>query len=158
MPATSDEATRVARDYYNSTDADNFYFHIWGGEDIHVGLYESDDEPIAEASRRTVERMASHVSHIGVHDHGFNNLSTYGNLRRLMLEGRIPQDDWERRFYELAIKVSGAVQAARGLNLLEIGLEPADAVADHAAIGFDLRFAGATHEAEAAALALQMGP
>lgn len=58
MPATSDEATRVARDYYNSTDADNFYFHIWGGEDIHVGLYESDDEPIASASRRTVERMA----------------------------------------------------------------------------------------------------
>jgi unsaturated chondroitin disaccharide hydrolase len=61
----------------------------------------------------TVARMASHVSHIGVHDHGFNNLSTYGNLRRLMLEGRIPANDWEKNFYELAIKVSGAVQAAR---------------------------------------------
>ncbi|MFP4261273.1 MAG: glycosyl hydrolase [Opitutales bacterium] len=61
----------------------------------------------------TVARMASHVSHIGVHDHGFNNLSTYGNLRRLMLEGRIPENEWEKHFYELAIKVSGAVQAAR---------------------------------------------
>jgi unsaturated chondroitin disaccharide hydrolase len=62
---------------------------------------------------RTVASMASHVSHIGVHDHGFNNLSTYGNLRRLMGEGRIPENEWERAFYELAIKVSGAVQAAR---------------------------------------------
>ncbi|MBI1368463.1 MAG: glycosyl hydrolase [Planctomycetes bacterium] len=62
---------------------------------------------------RTVERMAPHVSHIGVHDHGFNNVSTYGNLRRLMREGRIAGDEWQRRFYEMALKASGAVQAAR---------------------------------------------
>jgi hypothetical protein len=62
---------------------------------------------------KTLKNMASHVSHTGVHDHGFNNLSTYGNLRRLMREGRIPHDDWEMAFYELAIKTSGAVQAAR---------------------------------------------
>jgi rhamnogalacturonyl hydrolase YesR len=62
---------------------------------------------------RTVEVMAPHVSHIGVHDHGFNNVSTYGNLLRLMAEGRIPENAWERRFYEIALKVSGAVQAAR---------------------------------------------
>ena len=49
----------------------------------------------------------------GVHDHGFNNVSTYGNLLRLKREGRIPDDAWERRFYELALKVTGAVQAAR---------------------------------------------
>ncbi|MFI5377941.1 MAG: glycosyl hydrolase, partial [Tepidisphaerales bacterium] len=61
----------------------------------------------------TVRFMAPHVSHIGVHDHGFNNLSTYGNLRRLMREGRIPHNEWELAFYEMAIKVSGAVQAAR---------------------------------------------
>ena len=60
---------------------------------------------------RTV--MASHVSHIGVHDHGFNNISTYGNLLRLMSEGRIRENFWEREFYRLALKVSGAVQAAR---------------------------------------------
>jgi hypothetical protein len=62
---------------------------------------------------RTVELMAPHVSHIGVHDHGFNNVSTYGNLLRLMNEGRIAEDTWQRRFYEIALKVSGAVQAAR---------------------------------------------
>jgi len=61
----------------------------------------------------TVERMASHVTHIGVHDHGFNNVSTYGNLRRLMREDIIPENEWERHFYELALKASGAVQAAR---------------------------------------------
>jgi unsaturated chondroitin disaccharide hydrolase len=61
----------------------------------------------------TRERMASHVSHVGVHDHGFNNVSTYGNLLRLMREGRLPEDAWERAFYELALKASGAVQAAR---------------------------------------------
>jgi hypothetical protein len=72
------------------------------------------DERFLELGRQgTVAVMASHVSHVGVHDHGFNNVSTYGNLRRLMLEGRIPHDPWQLAFYELALKVSGAVQAAR---------------------------------------------
>ncbi|OIN61131.1 glycoside hydrolase family 88 protein [Arsenicibacter rosenii] len=66
-----------------------------------------------EGRRQTVQAMAPHVSHIGVHDHGFNNVSTYGNLLRLMREGRIPQQDWEQHFYELALKISGAVQASR---------------------------------------------
>lgn len=72
------------------------------------------DERFLDLGRRgTVEHMARHVSHVGVHDHGFNNVSTYGNLRRLMLEGRIPRNEWELAFYELALKTSGAVQAAR---------------------------------------------
>jgi unsaturated chondroitin disaccharide hydrolase len=62
---------------------------------------------------RTVERMASHVTHTGVHDHGFNNVSTYGNLWRLAREGKFEASDWEIAFYELALKVSGAVQMAR---------------------------------------------
>jgi len=61
----------------------------------------------------TLRRMASHVTHIGVHDHGFNNVSTYGNLRRLMREGRLAHDPHELAVYELALKASGAVQAAR---------------------------------------------
>lgn len=63
--------------------------------------------------RQTVALMAPHVSHVGVHDHGFNNISTYGSLLRLIGEGRIDEDPWEREFYSLALKVSGAVQAAR---------------------------------------------
>ena len=65
----------------------------------------------------TVQRMASHLTHVGVHDHGFNNISTYGNLLRLMREGRLPAEPWESRFYEVALKVSGAVQAARWTRL-----------------------------------------
>ena len=61
----------------------------------------------------TIARMTPHVTHTGVHDHGFNNVSTYGNLRRLMLEGRIEHNRRELDFYELALKASGAVQAAR---------------------------------------------
>jgi hypothetical protein len=63
--------------------------------------------------------MASHVSHIGVHDHGFNNISTYGNLLRLLREGKIPHNADEQNFYELALKVSGAVQAARWTKLAD---------------------------------------
>ncbi|MCJ7502501.1 MAG: glycosyl hydrolase [Acidobacteriia bacterium] len=63
--------------------------------------------------RNTVSRMAAHVSHHGVHDHGFNIVSTYGNLLRLLAEGKFPAAPFERDFYELALKVSGAVQAAR---------------------------------------------
>ena len=59
------EALNVARDYYNSEDADNFYSTIWGGEDIHIGIYESEEEPIRTASRRTVERMASRLDDLG---------------------------------------------------------------------------------------------
>lgn len=62
---------------------------------------------------RTVAAMASHVTHTGVHDHGFNNLSTYGNLRRLMREKRIARDGWEMAFYEMAIKASASCQASR---------------------------------------------
>lgn len=63
--------------------------------------------------KRTVEVMAPHLTHLGVHDHGFNNVSTYGNLLRLMRERRMEHNAWEAAFYELALKVSGAVQASR---------------------------------------------
>jgi SAM-dependent methyltransferase len=54
-------ATDTARSYYDSEDADTFYRTIWGGEDIHIGLYDAPGEDIAVASRRTVERMAQLV-------------------------------------------------------------------------------------------------
>lgn len=72
------------------------------------------DEAFLHLGReRTFARMAPHITHVGVHDHGFNNVSTYGSLWRLMNEGRIPENERERAVYELALKCSGAVQAAR---------------------------------------------
>lgn len=57
-PSNYSEIVEKARQYYNSDDADNFYFTVWGGEDIHIGLYENDNDSILTASRRTVARMA----------------------------------------------------------------------------------------------------
>lgn len=49
----------TARDYYNSAGADRFYAQVWGGEDIHIGLYDAPDDDIFTASHRTVVKMAS---------------------------------------------------------------------------------------------------
>lgn len=70
---------------------------------------------------RTLEFMASHVSHTGVHDHGFNNISTYGNWWRLIGEAKVPFDFGHHDLCELALKVSGAVQAARWTPIAEGG-------------------------------------
>lgn len=79
-----------------------------------LGFDATGDKKLLESGRKnTLEKMLAHVTHIGVHDHGFNNLSTYGNLRRLMREGKLKHDAWEMNFYEAAIKSSGAVQASR---------------------------------------------
>lgn len=79
-----------------------------------LGYEITGEKDLLQIGRKgTLDRMASHVTHIGVHDHGFNNVSTYGNLRRLMREDIIPKNEWEQHFYELALKASGAVQAAR---------------------------------------------
>ena len=76
-----------------------------------------DEEFLNYGRQQTVQEMATHISHIGVHDHGFNNISTYGNLLRLMKEDKIPFNEWEKNFYELALKVSGAVQAIRWTSI-----------------------------------------
>lgn len=77
--------------------------------------YEATGEErfLTRGRQLTLAAMAPHLTHTGVHDHGFNNVSTYGTLWRLMDEKRIPENAWERNFYELALKVSGAVQASR---------------------------------------------
>jgi unsaturated chondroitin disaccharide hydrolase len=72
------------------------------------------DRRFLDVGRRgTIESMGAHITDMGVHDHGFTIVSTYGNLLRLANEGRIPRNDWERRCYETAIRCSAAVQARR---------------------------------------------
>jgi unsaturated chondroitin disaccharide hydrolase len=78
-----------------------------------------DKELLTIARQNIVDHMAEHITHTGVHDHGFNNISTYGNLRRLMLEGRMESNEGELHFYELALKSSGAVQAMRWTGLAD---------------------------------------
>ena len=63
--------------------------------------------------KRTLSWMPSHLTHTGVHDHGFNNLSTYGSLRRLILEEKPGTNPENLAECVLALKMSGAVQAMR---------------------------------------------
>jgi len=83
----TDAAARVAKvaeDYYDSEDADNFYNLIWGGEDIHIGLYQDDVEPIAEASRRTVAHMADKIEGLGPDTRVLDIGAGYGGAARYM--------------------------------------------------------------------------
>ena len=65
MSNNRNAAESVAENYYDSSDADTFYETVWGGEDIHIGLYASETMPIAEASRRTVATMADQLQGVG---------------------------------------------------------------------------------------------
>ncbi|HVU35966.1 MAG TPA: glycosyl hydrolase [Opitutaceae bacterium] len=76
-----------------------------------------ETEALAAGRTGTLRDMAAHVSAIGVHDHGFNNVSTYGVLRQLALAGDYAADAGEIGWCELALKASGAVQAARWTDL-----------------------------------------
>jgi unsaturated chondroitin disaccharide hydrolase len=72
------------------------------------------DERFLQMGRTAIlQQMPCHLTNFGVHDHGFNIVSTYGNLWRLMDEGRAAEDAGDRRLCEYALRVSGAVQARR---------------------------------------------
>ena len=79
---------------------------------------EAQTEFLEYGRNSTLAYMSPHLTHMGVHDHGFNNLSTYGNLLRLMEERKIVGNERERHFYELALKVSASVQAMRWTEII----------------------------------------
>ena len=54
----------------------------------------------------TRQSMAEHVTHTGVHDHGFNNLATYGQLRRSP-DGRSLPGHWPVAPLAAGRKVAG---------------------------------------------------
>jgi len=57
-------AVEKAKEYYDSSEADNFYYHVWGGTDIHVGLYDEPGVDIASASAKTVEFLTSRMKRL----------------------------------------------------------------------------------------------
>lgn len=76
------EGVTVARDYYDSDEADGFYSAIWGGEDIHIGLYDETAD-IREASRRTVEHMIAKLGDVSG-KHVIDLGSGYGGAARVL--------------------------------------------------------------------------
>ncbi len=77
------ELVEITRSYYDSEDADNFYFTIWGGEDIHVGLYEPG-MTISEASQRTVRTMAEMLKGLKADHHVLDMGAGYGGAARYL--------------------------------------------------------------------------
>ena len=75
---------RTAQDYYNSHDADQFYATIWGGEDIHIGLYLEDKDSIFDASRRTVQHMATQIKDLDARSRVLDIGAGYGGSARYL--------------------------------------------------------------------------
>lgn len=86
MATAKSEAVARAEAYYDSSEADAFYQTIWGGQDIHIGLYRDEQEPIADASRRTVETMASHLGVVDNRTRILDLGAGYGGSARYLAE------------------------------------------------------------------------
>ncbi|MGY9107218.1 MAG: methyltransferase domain-containing protein [Alphaproteobacteria bacterium] len=82
-PEAAKSATPIAEEYYDSADADAFYREIWGGEDIHIGLYGSG-ESISEASHKTVLKMASRVKALSNNARVLDIGAGYGGAARVV--------------------------------------------------------------------------
>ena len=86
MPESEDGAPdvrTVTEDYYDSDDADTFYSSIWGGEDLHIGIYE-DTQDIKEASIATVAKMAETVPNLGSDSRVLDIGAGYGGSARYL--------------------------------------------------------------------------
>ena len=75
----------ITEDYYDSDDADTFYSTIWGGEDLHIGIYE-DTSDIRTASDRTIAEMIDRVPGIGPDSKVLDLGAGYGGAMRRLVE------------------------------------------------------------------------
>jgi hypothetical protein len=80
-----------------------------------------DPEMLEIGRKHTLGDMAPHLSHFGVHDHAFNNLSTYGSLLQAAGRGLFRASAGEKELCRLALKLSGAVQARRWSQIRDGG-------------------------------------
>lgn len=80
--ANKSSAVAQAEAYYDSPDADSFYFTIWGGEDIHIGMYLDNEEPIVAASHRNDETLASMLKGVDANTKVLDIGAGYGGAAR----------------------------------------------------------------------------
>jgi sarcosine/dimethylglycine N-methyltransferase len=74
----------VTEEYYDSDDADAFYSTIWGGEDLHVGLYDETSD-IRAASDRTISAMISKLPDLGPDSRVLDLGAGYGGAMRTVV-------------------------------------------------------------------------
>lgn len=79
------QLVEITKEYYNSQDADEFYHNIWGGEDIHIGIYDGKNS-VKEASRQSVALMAREINHLSEADRVLDLGSGYGGAARYLAD------------------------------------------------------------------------
>lgn len=84
MSTVNSEAVKIAREYYDGTETDRLYATIWGGEHIHYGIYIQPDEPIHDASLRTVETIAQTLEKIDRNSRVIDLGAGYGGAARYL--------------------------------------------------------------------------
>lgn len=84
--AVESKGSRAAESYYDSDDADRFYSAVWGGEDIHVGLYEPGETDIKACSVKTMERMLESLGGLSARDRVIDLGAGYGGGARLLAD------------------------------------------------------------------------
>ena len=124
MAGDTQAAVKTAETYYDSHDADRFYALIWGGEDIHVGLYENADSPIREASRKTVAYMASRLTGLKPGARVLDLGAGYGGAARYLAR--------EHGAHVTCLNLSGVENARNAQLTAEQGLSDLIAI-DHGA-------------------------
>ncbi len=74
----------VTEDYYDSDDADTFYSTIWGGEDLHIGLYDTTDD-IRTASDLTIADMIRRLPDLTAESRVLDMGAGYGGAMRTLV-------------------------------------------------------------------------
>lgn len=86
MPDAAKAVAATTERYYDSDDADAFYERVWGGEDIHIGLYDAADESIRAASRKTVVAMADRLAPLAPNARVLDLGAGYGGSARHLVD------------------------------------------------------------------------
>eukprot|EP01147_Barroeca_monosierra_P002627 gene2627-5529_t len=83
-PADTCPVQAKAQSYYDSSDAETFYSTIWGGENIHIGIYTEQEDSIADASHKAVENLVAHMPCLNTNCHVLDLGSGYGGTARYL--------------------------------------------------------------------------
>lgn len=74
----------ITETYYDSDDADTFYSTIWGGEDLHIGLYDTTDD-IRTASDLTIAEMVMRLPKLSESSRVLDMGAGYGGAMRTLV-------------------------------------------------------------------------